>query len=101
MAVADAFGVDPRALNALTDGLTAQRVPASESGASGDARLERRMFLLARIVSILRPAPSSLDLKLEVAEELSRYVRDNAQSSDMPRFREMMENFLNGLKQKA
>ena len=63
--------------------------------------MERRMFLLARIVSILSPPASSLEVKLEAAEELSRFVPDNAQSSDMPRFREMMENFLNGLKRKA
>ena len=51
--------------------------------------------------NLLRPAASSLEVKLEAAEELSRFVRDNAQSSDMPRLCEMMENFLNGLKRKA
>ena len=36
-AVADAFGVDPMALNALTYGLTARRVLASESAAFDQA----------------------------------------------------------------
>ena len=73
----------------------------AEEAAGGDARLERRMMTICRVLSYLEGRPARFGEVLEALESFAEWASANLKGSDREAVRRALESFLAELKSKG